>query len=80
MRWVTNLRARSSALQTQGMSKRTRVIQHPLNQNIHHSPPPFTAALANGGRLSPHLTSGLAPPAAAHVKNIFCSCRFSTGL
>ena len=31
-------------------------------------------------RLSPNLTSGLAPTAAAHVKNIFCSCRFSTGL
>ena len=31
-------------------------------------------------RLSPHLSSGLAPATAAHVKNIFCSCRFSTGL
>ena len=57
-----------------------RVIQHPLNQNIHYSSPPFTAALANGGSLSPNLTSRLAAPAAAHVKNIFCSCRFSTGL
>ena len=53
------------------------MIQHPLDQNIHYSPPPFTAALANGGSL---LTSRLAAPPAAHVKNIFCSCRFSTGL
>jgi hypothetical protein len=36
--------------------------------------------LASVHRLSPHLTPGLAPTAAAHVKNIFCSCRFSTGL
>ena len=56
------------------------MIQHPLNQNIHYSSPPFTAALANGGSLSPNLTSRLAAPPAAHVKNIFCSCRFSTGL
>ena len=39
--------------------------------------PPLPASVH---RLSPHLTPGLAPTAAAHVKNIFCSCRFSTGL
>ena len=48
-----NLRARSSALQVQGLSSRTAVIKRASTTNILYSPPPIAVA---GGSLSPHRT------------------------